>query len=111
MAMSVPVNVHEEYGGETAEEGVYIAITGETEDFYSNKGIYTMLLSLCMTAKPWPYIISILSRHTMLYAEGEDFQVAALEGFTQYAVEEGIIEDTVEQRAAITKAVVRASSN
>lgn len=41
-------------------------------------------------------------------SEGEDFAVAALEGFTQYAVEEGIIEDTVEQRAAITKAVVRA---
>ena len=29
-------------------------------------------------------------------SEGEDFAVAALEGFTQYAVEEGIIEDTVE---------------
>ncbi len=40
MAMSVPVNVHaEEYSGEPTEEGVYIAITGETEDFYSNEDI------------------------------------------------------------------------
>ena len=40
MAMGVPVNVHaEEYSGEPTEEGVYIAITGETEDFYSNEDI------------------------------------------------------------------------
>lgn len=78
------------------------------QKIFTQTRIYTMLLSLCMTAKPWPYIISILSRHLPGISEGEDFAVAALEGFTQYAVEEGIIEDTVEQRAAITKAVVRA---
>lgn len=38
----------------------------------------------------------------------EDFSTIQLEGFADYAVEIGIIEDTVVQRAAITKAVVRA---
>ena len=108
MAMSVPVNVHaEEYSGEPTEEGVYIAITGETEDFYSNEDIYNASISM-YDSEALALYNQYLEQAPASISEGEDFAVAALEGFTQYAVEEGIIEDTVEQRAAITKAVVRA---
>ena len=74
MAMSVPVNVHaEEYSGEPTEEGVYIAIQVKQKIFTQTR-IYTMLLSLCMTAKPWPYIISILSRHLPAYLKAKILQ-------------------------------------
>ena len=102
MAMSVPVNVHaEEYSGEPTEEGVYIAITGETEDFYSNEDIYNASISM-YDSEALALYNQYLEQAPASISEGEDFAVAALEGFTQYAVEEGIIEDTVEQRAAIT---------
>ena len=94
MAMSVPVNVHaEEYSGEPTEEGVYIAITGETEDFYSNEDIYNASISM-YDSEALALYNQYLEQAPASISEGEDFAVAALEGFTQYAVEEGIIEDT-----------------
>ena len=75
--------------------GVYIAITGETEDFYSNEDIYNASISM-YDSEALALYNQYLEQAPASISEGEDFAVAALEGFTQYAVEEGIIEDTVE---------------
>ena len=77
------------------------------KNFYSNEDIYNASISM-YDSEALALYNQYLEQAPASISEGEDFAVAALEGFTQYAVEEGIIEDTVEQRAAITKAVVRA---
>lgn len=105
MAMLMPVSVHAEEL--EAEESVYVAITDETEDFYSNEDIYNDSISL-YDSEALALYEQYLEQAPTSISEGEDFAVAALEGFAQYAVDEGIIEDTVVQRATITKAVVRA---
>lgn len=105
MALLMPVSVHAEES--ETEESMYVAITGETEDFYSSEDIYSDSISM-YDSEALALYDQYLEQAPASIAEGEDFAVAALEGFAQYAVDEGIIEDTVVQRGAITKAVVRA---
>lgn len=74
MAMSVPVNVHAEDTAVNRLKKVCILRLQVKQKIFTQTRIYTMLLSLCMTAKPWPYIISILSRHLPAYLKAKILQ-------------------------------------
>lgn len=103
MAWLMPVSVH----AEEAEESVYVVITSETEAFYSSEDIYNDSISI-YDSEALALYEQYLEQAPISIAEGEDFAAAALEGFAQYSVDVGIIEDTAVQRVAITKAAVRA---
>ncbi len=111
IAMFMPINAQAEvYSSESAEEGstcIFITGDSETEDFYSFKDIFNDSISM-YDSEALALYEQYLAQIPISISEGDEYALAALEGFTQYAVEEGIIEDTAVQRDAITKAVVRA---
>lgn len=109
IAMIMPINAHaEEYNSESAEEkSTCIFITGETEDLYSNEDIFNDSISM-YDSEVLALYEQYLAQAPASISECDEFSVAVLEEFVQYAVEEGIIEDTVVQRVDLTKAATRA---
>jgi len=109
IAMIMPINAHaEEYNSESAEEkSTCIYITNETENFYSNEDIFNDSISM-YDSEVLALYEQYLAQAPISISEGDESAAEALEGFVQYAVEEGIIEDTVVQRDALTKAATRA---
>lgn len=73
----------------------------------SNEDVYDTSISM-YDSEALALYEQYLEEHPSIIADGEEFAVSTLDGFAQYAVDEGIIDDTIQERAAITKATVRA---
>jgi len=89
------------------DDNNYVEITDDSVSALSFNDSYEE--SIGMTdEEALELFIDYLSSLPETYSETSPSSAEHLDDFVEYAVEEGIIEDTPVQRAAITKAVVRA---